>query len=427
MFRAGTRHWALGTSLLLTLIASSATAQTPAAPKVTFDEAIQRAVTSNPTIAQAATAITRAELLVRQAQAGNRPAVSATFTNSTLDSEIAFSAGVAQPRNQSTISGAVTAPILSLSRWAGVTQARDQVQVAQLATESTRRDIAVATAQAFLTVIVAQRAVDVDARAVETARAHLTYSQQRLQAGAGSRLNELRAATALSTSEMRLENSRLALRRAQEALGVLVAADTPIDAAAEPAFEIPATINEQEWAQARPDVRTQQATQRAFERIVRDSWRDMVGNASVSFNPQVVAPAGLFQPTNTWRLTVSFTQPIFEGGLRKAVKSARELQVEQTRLVLAGIMIRARSEVRLAGDAIRSQERALESARLAATQATDVLRITTQAFEVGGTTNIEVIDAQRSARDADATAALAEDAVRRAKLDLLIAIGRFPR
>jgi outer membrane protein TolC len=276
-------------------------------------------------------------------------------------------------------------------------------------------------------VSVAQRAVDVDPRAVETARAHLTYSEQRLQAGAGSRLNELRAATALSTSEMRLENSRLALRRAQEALGVLVAADTPIDAAAEPAFEIPATINEQEWAQARPDVRTQQATQRAFERIVRDSWRDMVGNASVSFNPQVVAPAGLFQPTNTWRLTVSFTQPIFEGGLRKAVKSARELQVEQTRLVLAGIMIRARSEVRLAGDAIRSQERALESARLAATQATDVLRITTQAFEVGGTTNIEVIDAQRSARDADATAALAEDAVRRAKLDLLIAIGRFPR
>jgi outer membrane protein TolC len=405
----------------------SATAQTLPAPTITFDEAVQRAVASNPTVAQAATAITRAEFLVRQAQSGTRPGITTQFSNSTLDSEIAFSAGVAQPRNQSTISAAVTAPILSLSRWATVGQSRDQVQIAQLTTDATRRGVAVATAQAFLNVIVGQREVEVNQRAVENARAHLTYSQQRLQAGMGSRLNELRAATAVSTSEMRLENSRLALRRAQEALGVLVAADTPMDAAAEPVFDIPAAINEQEWAQARPDVRVEQATQRAAERVVKDSWRDLFGNASASFNPQVVVPAGLFQPTNTWRLTVSFTQPIFEGGLRKAVRGLREVTVEQSRLALSGVMIRARSEVRIAGDAIRSQEVALQSARLASTQAVEVLRITTSAFEVGGTTNIEVIDAQRSARDAEATAAFAEDALRRAKLDLLIAIGRFPR
>jgi outer membrane protein TolC len=46
---------------------------------------------------------------------------------------------------------------------------------------------------------------------------------------------------------------------------------------------------------------------------------------------------------------------------------------------------------------------------------------------VGATTNLEVIDAQRSARDADSTSTLAEDAVRRARLDLLVAIGRFPK
>ena len=55
-----------------------------------------------------------------------------------------------------------------------------------------------------------------------------------------------------------------------------------------------------------------------------------------------------------------------------------------------------------------------------------MLGITTAAFEVGATTNIEVIDAQRSARDAETVAALAEDAVRRGQLDLLVALGRFP-
>jgi hypothetical protein len=38
-----------------------------------------------------------------------------------------------------------------------------------------------------------------------------------------------------------------------------------------------------------------------------------------------------------------------------------------------------------------------------------------------------VIDAQRSARDADAAAELAADTVRRARLDLLTALGRFPQ
>jgi outer membrane protein TolC len=46
-------------------------------------------------------------------------------------------------------------------------------------------------------------------------------------------------------------------------------------------------------------------------------------------------------------------------------------------------------------------------------------------FRVGAGTNIEVIDAQRAARDADTAAAVAEDQLRQARLALLIALGRF--
>ena len=72
-------------------------------------------------------------------------------------------------------------------------------------------------------------------------------------------------------------------------------------------------------------------------------------------------------------------------------------------------------------------ERALAYARRAAEQAQEVVRITDIAFREGATTNIEVIDAQRSARDAETAAAIAEDAVRRAQLELLTATGRFPQ
>jgi hypothetical protein len=46
-------------------------------------------------------------------------------------------------------------------------------------------------------------------------------------------------------------------------------------------------------------------------------------------------------------------------------------------------------------------------------------------FRAGAATNIGVIDAERARRDADTAAAVAEDALRRAKLDLL-RFGRFP-
>jgi len=69
----------------------------------------------------------------------------------------------------------------------------------------------------------------------------------------------------------------------------------------------------------------------------------------------------------------------------------------------------------------------MAAARRATEHARDVLKITTTAFEVGATTNLEVTEAQIVARDSETAAALAEDAVRRARLDLLVALGRFPR
>ena len=56
-----------------------------------------------------------------------------------------------------------------------------------------------------------------------------------------------------------------------------------------------------------------------------------------------------------------------------------------------------------------------------------MLKITIIAFDAGSTTNIEVIDAQRSARDQELVVVQAEDALRQARLDLLVALGRFPR
>jgi outer membrane protein TolC len=402
----------------------------PAAPvmeRVTFDEAIARALAKNPTVAQAATAIVRAEGFLQQARAATRPIVNAGLATTVLDKGLGFNDQIVQPRTQTLLSANASVPVLAASQWAAATQARDQIDIARLSVTDVRKEIASATAQAYLAIIAAQRQIEVNLLARETAQAHLEYAQKRLAGGAGTRLDEERAAQEVASDDARLEITRLAARRAQEALGVLMTADGPVDAAAEPMFETPAIVDEPSWMAARPDLQLFAATERAAERTLRDSFKDYFPTVFASFDPQAVAPSGLFQPSRTWRLTFSASQSIFDGGQRKGVAQVREAAAASSRFQLTSAQIQARSEVRMAQEEVRALERALDSIRLAAQHAQEVLSITNTAFQAGSTTNLEVIDAQRSARESQAAAAIGEDAVRRARLELLIAIGRFPQ
>ncbi len=217
------------------------------------------------------------------------------------------------------------------------------------------------------------------------------------------------------------------MRRAQEALGVLIVSEGPADAGVEPAFEIPAVIDEAGWMALRPDLRLFTAQERASERIWRDSSKDWFPTVIASFDPQAIVPASIFTSPRSWRFDVTVTQPLFDGGQRRGLKRVREANFVDSQLALRGLQIEARSEVRVAQDRVRSSERALAFLRSAAGQAAEVLKITSFAFEAGATTNLEVIDAQRQARDADTAAVIAEHLLRRAQLDLLTALGRFPQ
>lgn len=410
-------------------VAPAALAQTPPAMEaITFDAAIERALANNPNVAAAENAIRRAEALLQQARTIMRPAVSATVTTTVLDSERAFGDQVTQPQTQSVFAGAVTYPILAPSRWALREQAADQVAIATLGAVDRRRGIAVATAQAYLAVIAQKRLVEANERARETARYHVEYADARLEAGAGSRLNALRAAQELATSDALLELARLGVRRAQEALGVLVAADAPIDAAAEPALEVPARPAGEgdEWVAGRTDVQVSLALQRAARRAVDDSWKDWLPNGTIGIEPSYVTPSGLFQPSRSMRALVQFSVPIYDGGVRKSNALLRQSALDLAAIQLTDVQLRARAELRSAEAAVEITARALEHARAAAASAAEVLRITDVAFRAGATTNLEVIDAQRRARDADTAVAQAEDRVRQARLDLLVALGRFP-
>ena len=399
-------------------------AQAPART-VGFDEAVQQAVAKNPTVAGAATAIARAEALLQQSRAALMPTVTANVANVTYNAERGFEDTVTQPQSQFQFGAAASMPLLAPEARARITQGRDQIEVAALATAEVRQQVSVAAAYAYLGVVAARRQVEVNERAVESARAHLDFAQKRLEGGAGSRLNQLRAAQALSRDEAQFEHAQFALRQAQEALGLLLAEDGPVDAGPEPTFAVPQNADGQAgWLADRPDVQLQARTIEAAERVWRDSWKTWLPTAAVTFSPQAVAPASIFAPSRTWQLSLNLTQRVFDRR-PAADKALRQVALSQAMFARDDIELRARSEERIARQALGSSERVLAASRRAAEQADEVLAITTAAFEVGATTNLEVIDAQLSARDAATAAAFAEDAARRARFELLVATGRF--
>ncbi|MGE3885565.1 MAG: multidrug efflux RND transporter permease subunit [Vicinamibacterales bacterium] len=404
-----------------------ATQPPEAPPAVSFDQAVAAAVDQNLAVRIVANNVLRAEALLQQVRASTMPFVNVSVVNSTLDGDRGFDGLVVQPQNQWTLAPTVGMPVLAATAWAARAQQADRIEIARLDTADVRRQVAVSAATAYLAVITQKRLVEVQQRALETSRAQFDYNQKRLEGGIGSRLNALRARQIVSSDEALLEVARLNVERAREALGVLLNADGPRDAGGEPAFEVPIIGSPESWLASRTDYRLFSAQRDLSDRIVRDSRRDWWPTANVSFDPTYVAPAGLFQPSGTWRLSVSLTQPVYDGGRRRGLRSEREANLRDSELALEQLALQARAEVRTARAAVEYHERALARARAAAEAAHQVLKITITAFDAGATTNIEGIDAQRSARALETAVAQAEDRVRQARLDLLVATGRFPQ
>jgi outer membrane protein TolC len=178
--------------------------------------------------------------------------------------------------------------------------------------------------------------------------------------------------------------------------------------------------------ETRPDVRLAAAREQAAARVLRASWKDRLPSVTGLFQPLYLQPQTLFQPSWTWRAQVVGSLPIFDAGFRRARRAEREALFEQAQIGAVAVRRQAGSDVRAGEEAVRHAAAVLANSRAAAQQAQQVVEIVNVSFQAGASTNIEVIDAQRAARDADTAVAVAENQLRQARLALLVALGLFP-
>jgi outer membrane protein TolC len=399
--------------------------------RITFRAAIDRVLASNTTVQTAVAEVLRAEGLLLQARSNALPQVNAVANYTRYGTQIKFGGTVVQPHDVKTEVGTVTVPVFNLATWAQWAHAGDNRVIAELSVADAKRRVAQATANAFLAVIARHRTLDSNQRALDTAKAHLDISHRRLVAGAASRLEEVQATQDVSNDEVLVEQATLELRRAQEALGVLLSADSAFDAADEPVFEdlgapgdalaVSGGVDER-----RADLRVLAMRQTAAEHVLRDTWREWVPTLGLTAQENLQQPKTAFSLSHSWQAVLQLRVPIYDGGLRRGERRERQALVDEAIANLTSGRIQARSDVRIASASIRLADQGLASARNAAAQAHEALDIVNLSYGAGASTSLDVLDAQRRARDADNAAAAAEDAARQARLDFLVGSGRFP-
>jgi outer membrane protein TolC len=176
----------------------------------------------------------------------------------------------------------------------------------------------------------------------------------------------------------------------------------------------------------RQDVRAQRRRVEAADHVVRDSYADYLPLLTANFQPFWQSAASLTSPTTGWQASLVLSVPFYDGGLRYGLKRERSALAAEAKSQLDGLLRQARSDVRIAFEAVRRADEALQSSEEAARLAQDSLQMTQLAYREGATNDLDVVDAERRARDASTQALISEDAARQARIDLLTASGRFP-
>jgi outer membrane protein TolC len=215
------------------------------------------------------------------------------------------------------------------------------------------------------------------------------------------------------------------LARAREALGVLLGEDKPVDTFDDVSLSDGSTSFD-DAAARRQDVQASKARALVAEKIRKDSWTDFMPVLNGQFQPFFQHPATLTMPETGWQAFLVLSFPLIEGGIRVGQRRERDALLAEARAQYDGLLRQTRSDIRVGVEEIRRADEAMRSSNAAAELAHQALDLANLAYHAGATTNIEVIDAERRARDADSAVVIAEDNVRQARLDLLVAAGQFP-
>ncbi|WP_375742181.1 TolC family protein [Corallococcus interemptor] len=417
-------------------LALSLSATLAAAPVLTLDEALESARQQNLDLKIAQERFEQASLATRKAWSGYLPNISVGASITRNNVAAIIPAGpiapvdiTIQPLIQQGAQAEIRQAIIAPQLWAGIAASYKSVRLAELNTQTARRQVLFGVAQAYYGAAAQQEALRAQERLLELNQAREKDTQARFDAGTVTRVALLRAQLDRSRAEQDLVRAKNALAGLKLALGTLIQREPDFDLAPPPEPTVP--------AQASPDELVNQAIQdrsdvQAAEVGLKLSRINKTG-VILSYLPtlgvtgayRIANAAGFTGQNETWAITFGASWTLFDGGLREANLSEASSRVREATVTQALAQARVKEEVRRSKldleNALANRAKAEEALELAR----ESNRLTDVSFKAGVATYLEVADANTALTNAEVGFVSERLQASLAALRLLNSLGSF--
>jgi multidrug efflux system outer membrane protein len=378
-----------------------------------LDELVASARSRNADIRLAAARVQEAEALAREAGATRYPEVlaSASAGRSRVSTRVipAPQASVPLERSQYQLSASTS---FELDFWGRLARAAEAAQANLLASRYSQEVVALslagATAQAYFTARSLEAQLEVLDRAIEVRKESLSIATTRSDAGLASALDVYQAQGALADALAQRREAARQRALTERALAQLTGRldlkilhgnlfDLPLPPAAPPG--LPSAL-----LARRPDIRSAEASMIAANAQIgvaraalfpTISLTASLGAQSAELSQLLSSGAGI------WSIGLAAAAPLFDAGRREARVEQAEARRAQA---LAGYQRSIETAFREVADALVSVEQSAGAeadlaARLDA--ARNALELSNERYRAGYSPFLEVLDAQRTANDAE--------------------------
>ena len=400
-----------------------------------LDELVASARSRNADIRLAAARVQEAEALAREAGAARTPEVmaGASAARSRVSARVipAPQASVPLERSQYQLSASTS---FELDFWGRLSRAAEAARANLLASRYSQEVVALslsgATAQAYFTGRSLEAQLEVLDRAIEVRQESLSIASTRADAGLASALDVYQAQGALADALAQRREAARQRALTERALAQLTGRldlkilhgnlfDLPLPPAPPPG--LPSAL-----LARRPDIRAAEASMIAANAQIgvaraalfpTISLTASLGAQSAELSQLLSSGAGI------WSIGLAAAAPLFDGGRREARVEQAEARRAQA---LAGYQRSIETAFREVADALVSVEQSAGAeadlaARLEA--ARNALELSNERYRAGYSPFLEVLDAQRTANDAELAFVRNRQARLAFSVDLMRALG----
>lgn len=404
------------TAVLIAACASVAGAQQTT--KLTFDEALRRALEVNNQVEAARQDVRVAEENRSYLLSQVMPHIEVTgnLQRNSLQQTVNFGGNEVAilPQNNWNYQIQLHQPLYAGRReFRAYTQAKIGIENALQTSQLTQDQVLLRVATSFLALVNADARIQIEQKNIELAQNRQKQSQAFFNAGEVTKVDVLRAETAVKAAQRQLAAAQQGRANAESDLRAALDLNTPIEAIspgqplpAVPADETPLIAD----AEAkRPDVAVASNNVRIAKLEVqkqRGFWLP-----TVSFNGGLLNQKSPFPANNYAFGALQFTIPVFQSGEVEARVATAKAQEEEAKLRLETARITAREDVRKALADLHSSEISLGLARDQLAAAEAEYAQTFELYRAQEATSLDLASSEASL--ADARRAVAEESLNR--------------